>query len=44
MIGDGRLGPAYEHCRELTATHGRSYYLGTQLLSRRQRAGVYVSR
>lgn len=27
MIGDGRLGPAYEHCRKLTATHGRSYYL-----------------
>ena len=42
MIGDGRLGPAYEHCRKLTATHGRSYYLGTQLLSRRQRAGIYA--
>lgn len=42
MIGDGRLEPAYEHCRKLTATHGRSYYLGTQLLSRRQRAGVYA--
>ena len=42
MIGDGRLDAAYEHCRKLTATHGRSYYLGTQLLSRRQRSGVYA--
>jgi phytoene synthase len=42
VIGDGQLTPAYEHCRRLTAEHGRTYYLGTQLLSRRQRAGVYA--
>jgi phytoene synthase len=42
MIGDADLRSAYEHCRRLTAAHGRTYYLGTQLLSRSQRAGVYA--
>ena len=36
------LGSAYEHCRQLTKVHGRTYYAGTQLLSKKQRNGVYA--
>ncbi|WP_020105764.1 phytoene/squalene synthase family protein [Nocardia sp. 348MFTsu5.1] len=36
------LGSAYEHCRQLTKVHGRTYYAGTQLLSKNQRNGVYA--
>jgi 15-cis-phytoene synthase len=36
------LGSAYEHCRQLTRVHGRTYYAGTQLLSKKQRLGVYA--
>lgn len=37
-----RLDAAYAHCKQLTATHGRTYYRGTQLLSPARRSGVYA--
>lgn len=39
---DDRLEQAYAHCKALTAAHGRTYYLGTQLLSPPRRRGVYA--
>lgn len=42
MTDTTRLEQAYAHCRDLTATHGRTYYRGTQLLSRSRRSGVYA--
>lgn len=39
---DARLDEAYAHCKALTAEHGRTYYLGTQLLSPPRRRGVYA--
>lgn len=42
MTEHTRLDHAYAHCKAVTAAHGRTYYLGTQLLSRPQRRGVYA--
>lgn len=39
---DTHLEAAYAHCQQLTATHGRTYYRGTQLLSPARRNGVYA--
>ena len=45
MIGGpprGDLAESYELCRRLHARHGRSYYLATQLLPRRQQYAVHA--
>lgn len=45
MIGRpsrGDLAESYELCRRLHARHGRSYYLATRLLPRRQRYAVHA--
>lgn len=42
MTDSSRLETAYAHCEQLTATHGRTYYRGTQLLSPARRGGVYA--
>lgn len=42
MTNQERLDEAYAHCKALTAAHGRTYYLGTQLLSPPRRRGVYA--
>jgi phytoene synthase len=36
------LAPAYEHCRQIHATHGRTYYLATRLLPRDRRPDVWA--
>ncbi|TSE01204.1 phytoene/squalene synthase family protein [Skermania sp. ID1734] len=36
------LTAAFEHCRSVTAEHGRTYYLATRLLPREQRRAVYA--
>ncbi|WP_143695300.1 phytoene/squalene synthase family protein [Williamsia sp. 1135] len=42
MTDGTRLETAYVHCEQLTATHGRTYYRGIQLLSPARRSGVYA--
>jgi phytoene synthase len=41
-ITDPTLRAAYEHCRRLNASHGRTYYLATQLLPRSKRPHVHA--
>lgn len=36
------LREGYERCRQLNAVHGRTYYLATKLLARRQRPAVHA--
>ncbi|MEP7193318.1 MAG: phytoene/squalene synthase family protein [Actinomycetota bacterium] len=36
------LAAAYEHCRRVHATHGRTFYLATQLLPRERRRDVWA--
>ncbi|HEY4464342.1 MAG TPA: phytoene/squalene synthase family protein [Streptosporangiaceae bacterium] len=41
-LTDPRLRASYQHCRELNARHGRTYYLATKLLTRAQRPAVHA--
>ncbi|HEY0936879.1 MAG TPA: phytoene/squalene synthase family protein [Trebonia sp.] len=41
-VRDPRLRTAYEHCRQLNARHGKTYYLATKLLPRAQRPAVHA--
>jgi phytoene synthase len=41
-VRDPRLRGSYQRCRELNATHGRTYYLASTLLARSQRPAVHA--
>lgn len=41
-IDDPRLRAAYRHCRQIAATHGRTYFLATRLLAPDQRPAVHA--
>src|SRR6202020_403349 len=41
-VTDQRLRAAYQHCRELNARHGQTYYLATKLLAPAQRPAVHA--
>ncbi|PRZ41391.1 phytoene synthase [Antricoccus suffuscus] len=42
LLSNRDLAESYELCRRLHARHGRSYYLATQLLPRRERYAVHA--
>lgn len=41
-IGDTRLREAYRRCRDINATHGRTFFLATRLLAPAQRPPVHA--
>lgn len=41
-IDDTRLREAYQRCREINATHGRTFFLATQLLAPDQRPPIHA--
>lgn len=41
-IGEPRLRDAYRQCRDLNATHGRTFFLATQLLAPAQRPPIHA--
>lgn len=41
-IGDPRLRDAYRQCRDLNATHGRTFFLATRLLAPAQRPPIHA--
>ncbi|MDG3011978.1 phytoene/squalene synthase family protein [Rhodococcus sp. D2-41] len=42
VLAPTQVSASYEHCRAVTAYHGRSYYLATRLLPAERRPAVYA--